>query len=190
VTSTDRAEQIARLKQLHDDGLARKAEQKRESTYLAQALADADDIGGRFKKERPTYITGSTPEIVPRLPEGASGAINWPEHVGGDPLGYSVNDMEPCNGSQAELDRSIQQLEAKAAVSASTAAASDDERTYSSSEGPAGAPSIPPSPIGVQPTAGPLFSKTVSASPQARAETAGRTPGPVISGVRSFVRRI
>ena len=92
------------------------------STYFQHAQASAlDESGGRFFKQSPTTVVGaSAGPSYPMLPEGASGAIPWPEHS--DLLGYSVDQMEPV-GSEAEIERAAEILrEREAAVLPQTAA--------------------------------------------------------------------
>lgn len=72
------------------------------STYHAQAMAGLDEPGGRFAQAR--HVTGSAPSVeYPKLPGNSpwSGDPVPPE----EPLGYSVNDLEPT-GEAHELAQS------------------------------------------------------------------------------------
>ena len=58
-----------------------------KDTYLSRAQADADMIGGRFKQQSQTHVTG-----VPRYPrQPASSHWHSDPVLPEDPLGYSVD---------------------------------------------------------------------------------------------------
>ena len=97
MTTEKQREQQERLETLRNDQLVREkaAEDRRASTYLTMALADSE-LPGRFGKVTQQNIVGATPgPIYPQLPEGAMGAIPWPEDR--NPLGYAVDAMEPVD---------------------------------------------------------------------------------------------
>jgi hypothetical protein len=76
-----------------------KSGDRQSTTYHAQAMAGLDEPGGRFSEAR--YVSGSEPSTnMPRLPANSPWAHDPvpPE----EPLGYSVNDLEPT-GEAHEL---------------------------------------------------------------------------------------
>ena len=82
---------------------------KNDVTFHKFGLRD-DGPGGRFAKQQEKSVTGGAAvPSYPALPEGSPWA-NWPpEPVGGDPLGFSVEDHPPV-GSPAEIAASIERL--------------------------------------------------------------------------------
>jgi hypothetical protein len=165
MSATDRAEQIARLKQLHDDSLLAKKkspEDKREGTFLAQALIEADELGGRYKNNRPT-VTGATPEYqVPYQPPHspwASADLNGP-----DPIGVDIYAMEPV-GSQAEIEQTAAILRDREAADRPQAADPDGARLRASSAGPTIAAPITFSPVIVTHVVGPTSSEPAHQQP-------------------------
>jgi hypothetical protein len=94
MTTEREREQEERRQYLANEKLLREktADDRRASTYLAQALAASEDIGRRFKQVSPMSITGATPvPQYPTQPANSPAAIPWPDAP--DPLGYSVEDM-------------------------------------------------------------------------------------------------
>jgi hypothetical protein len=79
--------------------------QRRSSTYLDHALADAENIGGRFGRIRTgPLIVGATP--TPNYPAAShyQGADNAPA----EPIGIDVSAVEPV-GTAAEIAASMEQ---------------------------------------------------------------------------------
>jgi hypothetical protein len=154
------------------------AEKRRLSTYLAMAVADSEDIGGRFKKVAPMSVVGATPvPEYPRQPEGSPWSQQWPNDP--DPLGYSVEDSEPV-GSEAEIEEAAQILRdreaaavtspvadcADVAVSAATVSLAADEPL------PTSAPQSSSSSVGIGVSAKSSMGKSASATERAALEAA------------------
>src|SRR5262249_30688122 len=80
------------------------AERKRviKDTYLARAEIEADEVGGRFKKQTPSVVIGS--RGVPQYPQLPS-TSPWaePPPSGPDPLGFRIDDLgaDDLGGSEA-----------------------------------------------------------------------------------------
>jgi len=70
-----------------------------KDTYLSRAQADADMVGGRFKKQTETRVTG-----VPAYPPQPS---NSPWHSdpvpSEEPLGYEINSLPDLGGASPAL---------------------------------------------------------------------------------------
>jgi hypothetical protein len=73
-----------------------RAHQRMGSTFLHHAAAAAnDESGGRFGKANPTIVVGATPTpAYPQLPASSPWAHDPVPNE--EPLGYSVNDLEPA----------------------------------------------------------------------------------------------
>ena len=71
-------------------------------TYLSRAQVEADQVGGRFKKEIETHVTGVP--TYPSLP--ASSPWASPDPTGLEPpLGYSVDQMDASlDAAAARID--------------------------------------------------------------------------------------
>jgi hypothetical protein len=90
------------------------AADKRLSTYLAHALADSEDIGGRFKKVAPMTVVGATPvPEYPRQPEGSPWSQQWPD--GPDVYGVPIDAQEPV-GEQFEIEAAQRILDERSAA--------------------------------------------------------------------------
>jgi hypothetical protein len=92
------------------------AEDRRSSTYFAQAQASLEDTsGGRYGAVTKNKVTGTDPTIVyPRLPADAPAnqmAMSPPEPS----LGYSV-DAQDAVGEAWEVQKSIDDLRAPSAA--------------------------------------------------------------------------
>ena len=143
------------------------------STFFQHAQASAlDESGGRFAKQSPTTVVGASANpSYPRLPEGAMGAIPWPEDR--NPLGYSVDQMEPV-GSEAE------QLAAQRILDQRSAARPADG-------GPA---EVPASALSVERAGPPTSSKSLAITGAAVASGAGDGSAANDTVPRSFNRRL
>jgi hypothetical protein len=125
MTTSHEREQEERRAYLENEKLLREkaADDRRASTYLAQAQAAAEDIGGRFKQVSPMTITGATPiPQVPMQPEGSPWSQQWPE--GPDEFGVPIDAMEPV-GSEAEIERAAEILREQADPTAAPSLAVD-----------------------------------------------------------------
>jgi len=76
------------------------------STFQSRAIAEQDDVSGRWAKENKTNITGTTP--IPQVPAGPNWS-NGPQPGIEPPLGFSVEAMEPT-GNFHEIERSLREL--------------------------------------------------------------------------------
>jgi hypothetical protein len=156
MSATDRAEQIERLKMLHNENLVREKkatpEDRRANTMLALAIADSEQPG-RFGNMAKQTIVGATPEYqVPQLPAN-SPWNSWPE--GPDVTGYDVDQMDPV-GSEAEIEQAAQILRDREArkAAASTAAQGDAVVAAPSASSPISeTTTASPTPTSPQPTA-------------------------------------
>jgi hypothetical protein len=94
--------------------LAAEAADRRLSTYLAHALADSEDIGGRFKKVAPMTVVGATPvPEYPRQPEGSPWSQQWPD--GPDVYGVPIDAQEPV-GEPHEIEAAQRILDERSAA--------------------------------------------------------------------------
>jgi hypothetical protein len=72
-------------------------------SYLTRAQAEADQVGGRFRKEVTTTVN-AVPQY-PKLPASSPWASGFDQNV--EPvLGYDVNAQEPT-GTPAEVQASL-----------------------------------------------------------------------------------
>jgi hypothetical protein len=67
-------------------------EERRKSTYVGRAEAEADEAGGRYAKLKPSTVVGST--AVPQYPKQPEGP--WTaDPVGPEPpLGVDINEVD------------------------------------------------------------------------------------------------
>jgi len=87
-------EQQERLDTFRNDQSVR--EQQKASTLHQHAQSQASDIsGGRFAPLGAPHVIGSTP--APKYP--AASAAHQTEQLPEEPLGYSVNDLDPTGPS-------------------------------------------------------------------------------------------
>jgi hypothetical protein len=129
MSTEHKREQEERRQYLANEKLLREkaAEDRRASTYLAQALAASEDIGGRYKQVSPMTITGATPvPQMPQQPEGSPWSQQWPS--GPDELGYSVEDIGEPSGSPAEVERAAEILREREVAAAALPSAADVDR--------------------------------------------------------------
>jgi hypothetical protein len=87
--------------------------QNERDTFHSRAQADADLLNqGRFKKETAATVTGASGgPTYPRQPPGSPYADNPVPPGELDQMGFSIGEMEPV-GSHAEIERSLQRLDA------------------------------------------------------------------------------
>jgi hypothetical protein len=176
------------------------AADRRASTYLAQAVAASEDIGGRYKQVAPMTITGATPvPQYPRQPEGSPWSQQWPNDP--DPLGYSVEDIGEPVGSPAEIEAAQKILDERSAVASSADGGSDDVLVTSLAIEHA-EPSTNSSGVGLAPATGGAVPKVGIAAPPSLSQSSAAlrttlaTRGPAlneqrsVAGPRPFRRRL
>lgn len=68
-------------------------DQRERDTYHTRETADADaELGGRFKRLRPSTVIGAHGAAYPKLPEGSPWSNVDPTGVE-SPLGYSIDEV-------------------------------------------------------------------------------------------------
>jgi hypothetical protein len=188
---TDKAMQEAYRDYLENEKLLRKtAEDKRLSTYLAHAVADSEDIGGRFKQVSPMTITGATPfPQYPRLPANSPWSQQWPK--GEDVYGVPIDAQEPV-GEQFEIEEAQRILdERSAALPADGEPVTDAPVTSLAVECVAGSPtnSSDVVGVGVSTTGEPLAEVLTSGSPTPSQSSAALRTTLTTRGSASNVQR-
>ena len=94
----------------HSQQVRKEVLQNDRDCMMTRAQSDSDLLNqGRFAKEAATEVTASKgAPTFPQIPGGPWSSDYAPATRDPDPLGFDINEVEPC-GSTAEIERSLPQ---------------------------------------------------------------------------------